>query len=118
MQWVLLFSTAALTAFSNLMLKGVRAGAPGIPRGSPGSLLAMLVDPRFLVGALCLALAMIPYTIALRKIDLSVAYPVMTTTVTLLVAVISVLALKEPFTLAKAAGMASVIGGVVLLTSR
>jgi multidrug transporter EmrE-like cation transporter len=115
--WLMLMATVALTAFSNLMLKGVKTLDAG-PRSAGQALLAMIASPKFLLGGFCLALGLVPYTIALRKIELSVAYPVMTTSVMVLVSLASIVFLHESFTLAKAAGMAAIVCGVILLSAK
>jgi len=116
--WLMLFTTVALTAISNLLLKGVGSAKDRGQENAADALFSMILNPRFIVGAICLAIALVPYTIALKKIDLSVAYPTMTTSVMLLVTLCSIIFLHEPLTLVKATGMIVIICGVVLLSSQ
>lgn len=54
-------------------------------------------------------------TVALKKIDLSVAYAIWSGVGTALIATIGILWFREPLTLVKACGLLAIIGGVVAL---
>ncbi|MBU0621571.1 MAG: EamA family transporter [Gammaproteobacteria bacterium] len=116
--WLLLLLTVILTAVANLLLKYAAvnrdelAGAKGIV----DSLWELFTTPSLILGIFCLGVAMVAYAIALRYINLSVAYPVMTTSVVVLVAIFSAIYFGEPFTLVKVAGTVMVISGVILLS--
>ena len=116
--WMLLLLTVILTAVANLLLKYAAISRQGM-EGADG-IIANLWDtftsPSLMLGIICLGLAVIAYAIALRSINLSVAYPVMTTSVVVLVAVFSAFYFGEPFTLVKGIGTILVISGVVLLS--
>jgi small multidrug resistance pump len=55
------------------------------------------------------------FTLALKKIDVSVAYAVWSGLGTALIATIGVLWFREPFTLLKLCGLLAIIGGVITL---
>ena len=54
-------------------------------------------------------------TVALKKVDLSVAYAIWSGVGTALIAAIGILWFREPLTLVKACGLLAIIGGVVAL---
>lgn len=116
--WLLLLLTIVLTAVANLLLKhaAVNRQAMGETEGVIANLWEMFTTPSLVLGIFCLGLAVIVYAIALRNINLSVAYPVMTTSVMVLVAFFSVLFFGEPVTLVKTVGTVVVISGVILLS--
>lgn len=116
--WLLLLLTIVLTAAANLLLKyaAINRQELGEAKGVIASLWEIFTTPSLVLGIFCLGLAVIAYAIALRHINLSVAYPVMTTSVVVLVAIFSAIYFGEPFTLVKAAGTVMVISGVILLS--
>lgn len=116
--WLLLLLTIVLTAVANLLLKyaAVNRQEVGEAKGIIANLWDIFTTPSLVLGIFCLGLAVIAYAIALRNINLSVAYPVMTTSVVVLVAIFSAIYFGEPVTLVKAAGTVMVISGVILLS--
>lgn len=71
----------------------------------------------FWLGSACgsYVLGFVAYSLALQKLQISIAYPVMTAITMVLVAAIGALALGEQITPAKAAGMLLLAGGAFLL---
>lgn len=116
--WFLLLLTVVLTAVANLLLKyaAVNRQGGGDVKGLIATLWELFTTPSLVVGIVCLGLAVISYAIALRNINLSVAYPVMTTSVVVLVALFSAMFFGEPVTLVKTVGTVVVISGVILLS--
>ena len=112
--------TKAITslAVANLLLKyaAVNRQESGEMKGIIASLWEIFTTPSLVLGIFCLGLAVIAYAVALRHINLSVAYPVMTTSVVVLVAIFSAMYFGEPFTSVKVAGTVMVISGVILLS--
>lgn len=117
-RWLLLLLTIILTAVANLLLKyaAMNRQEGGEVKGLVSTLWELFTTPTLVAGIFCLGLAVIAYAIALRNINLSVAYPVMTTSVVILVALFSAVFFGEPFTLAKTIGTVAVISGVILLS--
>ena len=75
-----------------------------------------LVRVAFLGGAgATYALGFVCYSVALQKLDMSLAYPVMTGVAMLAVAALGVAALNEPLTFSKIAGMALIVAGAFAL---
>lgn len=75
--------------------------------------------PRLLwLGAACgvYGLGFLCYSVALQKLPMSLAYPVMTAVSMLVIALLGYTLLQEPITLQKAAGMALLAAGAFLLT--
>jgi multidrug transporter EmrE-like cation transporter len=116
--WLLLLLTVVLTAVANLLLKyaAVNRQELGEAKGIVANILEIFTTPSLMLGICFLGLAVIAYAIALRNINLSVAYPVMTTSVVVLVALFSAIFFGEPVTLVKTAGTVMVIFGVILLS--
>jgi small multidrug resistance pump len=64
---------------------------------------------------LCYAVCFYCLTLALKKVDVSVAYAIWSGIGTALIATIGVLYFREPITLLKTMGILAIIGGVVAL---
>lgn len=116
--WLLLTLTIILTAVANILLKqaAVQRDPTQAPAGIVATLWELFTTPALIIGIGCLGFAVISYSVALRHLNLSVAYPVMTTSVVVLVALFSSLLFGESFTLVKIVGTVIVICGVVLLS--
>ena len=115
MVYVYLFVALVLNAVANILMK-LGAVANG------GGLFRALVDIRLVLGnwqlmagivAFVLALAF--YTLALSKMSLSVAYPIMTSLGFLIVVGFSVLSLHESVSWWQYAGMGMIVLGVLLV---
>lgn len=76
----------------------------------------LITNPYWMMGVFCLGCAVISYGIALRSLELSTAYPIMTTSVVVLVSIFSIFVFQEQYTLIKAIGTVIVICGVMLLS--
>ncbi len=116
--WLLLLLTIVLTAAANLLLKqaAINRQEWDAARNAVSNLWDIFATPSLLLGIFCLGVAAIAYAIALRNLSLSVAYPVMTTSVVVLVALFSAVYFGEPVTLVKTVGTVIVISGVILLS--
>lgn len=116
MHWLLLIVTIVLTAVANILLKYAAIHRQSEAVGVIATLWELATTPTLVIGITCLGLAVIAYAVALRGINLSVGYPVMTTSVVVLVTAFSAIFYGEPFTLVKAVGTVIVICGVILLS--
>lgn len=114
--WLLLLATIVLTALANILLKYSALNRKSEVVGIVNTLWELATTPTWVLGIFCLGVAVIAYGIALRNLNLSVAYPVMTTSVVVLVAIASVFLFGEPFTLVKTVGTAAIICGVFLIS--
>ncbi len=118
MKWISLSLTILLTAAANLLLKAASMRQAPSAGNAVSDFLAAVRNPSYLAGALCLGVALIPYAIALRKIDVSVAYPIMTSSVMLLVSLLAVALFHESFTIIKLLGVLAILCGVALLSAK
>ena len=114
--WLLLLVTIILTAVANISLKYAALHRQSEVKGIVANLWEIFTTPALIFGIGCLGIAVIAYAVALRNINLSVGYPVMTTSVVVLVAVFSAFFFGEPFNVVKAVGTVIVICGVILLS--
>ncbi|MGD0961871.1 MAG: hypothetical protein ABSB19_18830 [Methylomonas sp.] len=114
--YLLLLVTIILTAGANILLKYAALHRQSEVHGILATLWELATTPALIGGIFFLAIAVISYAIALRGINLSVGYPVMTTSVTVLVTIFSTIFYGEPYTLVKALGAIIVICGVILLS--
>jgi multidrug transporter EmrE-like cation transporter len=62
------------------------------------------------------ALGFVAYSVALQKLEMSLAYPVMTGVAMAMVAALGYAALNEPLTLSKVAGMVLIAAGAFALS--
>lgn len=114
MKWMILLAAIILNAAANLLIKlGMnRVGEITLQT----SLLAKLITNPFLIaGVASFGLSLAVYSVSLQKFELSVAYPLMTTSGFLLLSVCSAFWLKESFTVTKVMGMIVVLIGVFMI---
>lgn len=116
MAYVFLIIALTLNAAANLLLK---IGASRLAaRGSESLLAAALTDGYLLGGLALFAVNVAFYVLALGRLNLSFAYPVMVTGGVLLVACASALLLREPLTPRDGLGILLLLGGLALLAQR
>jgi multidrug transporter EmrE-like cation transporter len=116
--WLFLIITIVLTAAANIFLKfSANRSTPPV-QGLWPNLVHMCTNIPLITGIGFLAIAVISYSLALRQINLSIAYPIMTTSVVVIVAFFSTLLFAEPITLNKIIGTIIVICGVILLSQQ
>jgi multidrug transporter EmrE-like cation transporter len=115
--WLLLIVTIVLTAVANILLKYAAIHRQSEELGIIATLWELATTPSLVIGITCLGLAVIAYAVALRGINLSVGYPVMTTSVMVLVTMFSIFIFGEQITLVKSVGTVIVICGVILLST-
>ena len=115
-KWIGLAAVVALTVAANVILKLHSPNMIRNPTDSSTDLFTQLLRQWPLVMAVgCYGVSFIIYGYVLRAIDLSVAYPVFSSVTLVLLAVIGVAALNEPFSMTKVVGAALIVVGVVLL---
>jgi multidrug transporter EmrE-like cation transporter len=115
---VLVVVAAALTMAANLFMRsGIDAAggfAPGGPSEIPGALLTLAREPKFDLGFLSYFLASIVWFRVVATEPLSVAYPVLVALTFCLVTAGAVTFFGEALSLRKVAGLALILGGIVL----
>lgn len=110
-RWLALAAVIALTAAANILMKyAARHLAAGIDWKQ------RLLQPPLLAALACFALGLLLYSYTLAKLDLSVAYPVMSGLVLVLVVTFSIAILGEKPLWARVTGTALILAGIVLVT--
>lgn len=114
MSWIALSIGVVLNALANILIKAA------MTRLRPGSGFDLartaLSEPLLYAGVAAFAAALVGYAYALSRIQLSIAYPVMTSLGLVIVAVASARLFGESYDVRKTAGTLLVIAGVALLT--
>lgn len=114
----LLFLIVALTlnATANILLKmgATRLG----DLDAPGLLGRLASDAHLLAGLLLFALNVIFYLVALTRLNLSVAYPIMVAGGIVIVVSASVLLLEERISLPQGVGLVLLVAGIALVGHR
>ena len=106
----------ALNAGANILLK---VGALRLePLASPEFVPRLFTNYTLLTGLGLFALNVVFYAAALTRLNLSVAYPVMTAGAILIVVTASLLFLKESMTTSQWLGLGLIVCGIVLVTTR
>lgn len=114
MKWMILCTAILLNAAANFLIK-LGMNKVGSSALQVSILIKMATNPFMLTGMISFGLSLIVYSITLQKFELSVAYPLMTTTGFLLLSICSALWLKESFTITKILGMIIVLIGVFMI---
>jgi len=110
--YIILALAIILNALANILMK-VGMMRQGESSGSPLLMAkAALVNPVLFAGVVSFALALIAYSYVLSKINLSIAYPVMTSLGYVIVIIASWIFLKEHITLIQIIGFTFIIAGV------
>ena len=109
---ILVFSLVA-NALANVFIK---AGMKNYNGGINVSFIShMLKTPNVIIGLLFFALAFIGYSFVLSRLQLSIAYPVMTGAGFLVVSIFSLILFNEPFSLLLVLGMIFIFIGIIFL---
>jgi len=116
MGYLLLAIALAVNAAANILLKIGAARLAGL-RGA--DLLNGLIADRPLQSGLALfVLNVVLYAAALARLNLSVAYPIMTAGGVLIVVTFSILYLQETVTTLQLAGLSFLVVGIILVAHR
>ena len=92
-----------------------QTGAVDLKGDIPGSVLRSSATLSFLRAPCLSVLSFIPYAVALSKIELNVAFPVISIGAIVLLFILTVLFLGETFNIYKAGGVALCIAGILLI---
>jgi multidrug transporter EmrE-like cation transporter len=106
-----------LNASANILIKlaATRTGSGGT--GLAGALTVYL-SPWFVGGVVCFGLNLLAYSLALQKIPLVVAYPIMVGSGYMIMVLASRLLLGETLTWLQAVGAILILAGLVLIVPR
>jgi multidrug transporter EmrE-like cation transporter len=111
MSYVILVLAITFNAVANILMKiGMNNGKQGA--GFADFMLGMIMNPALIAGVVCFALGLAAYCFVLTKLNLSVAYPIMTSVGYVIVIIASWLFLKETITAIQIAGFSLIIAGV------
>lgn len=113
MNWLILFSTIACNIAANVFLKMSTLQAAQFPADAPAE---PWRDLNLIIGIACSGLTLILYVMTLKRFELSVAYPTVTSIALVGVFASSALLFGEPLHLKKLLGAALIIAGVLLLS--
>jgi multidrug transporter EmrE-like cation transporter len=110
MKWGILGCAIFLNAFANILIKiGVTNKSDKL---DISTLLNTAISPAIIGGILLFVLALIAYGYVLTKLNLSIAYPIMTSMGFLIVILVSWLFLREAITLTQVMGFILILSGV------
>ncbi len=113
---VTLILAVIFNAFANILMKyGVKERAIATDAGVMGLALSYLTNLKLMAGILFFGIALIFYTKTLEKMDLSLAYPAMTSTGILIVTLWSLFFFGERLSMVQGAGIVLIIGGLWLI---
>lgn len=112
--YVVLAAAIVLNALANVTIK---AGMLRVDKTAPmfEMMQKAVFSPAILLGVVLFGLALVAYSFVLSKINLSIAYPVMTSMGFLIVITVSALFFKETITPLQMAGFALILAGVWLV---
>lgn len=116
MGYIFLIVALFLNAAANILMK-LGAERMGATKSTAVSLIAkgLLTNYSLILGLFLFALNVIFYVIALSRIHLSIAYPIMTAGGFILITFFSFFYLKEPITLQQIIGISLVAIGITLI---
>jgi uncharacterized membrane protein len=117
MGYAFVLTTIALTAYGQLILKWRIAAYGALPEGTlerTGFLLRLLLDPFILSGLAAAFFAALAWMAALTQLELSRAYPLMSLSFALVLA-LSVWLLGEQLSAGKLAGVALIVLGTIVI---
>lgn len=114
--YVFLAIALVLNAVANLLIKyAARASVPAVA-GAPGAgLLRTYLSWPFLLGLVCFGLNLLAYTQALKKLPISLAYPLMVSLGYLIILVVSWFLLGERMAPIRYAGAGLMLVGLWML---
>jgi len=116
MSYVILILAITFNAVANILMKiGMLKGKQG--NGFADFMLGIIINPALIAGVVCFAIGLAAYCFVLTKLNLSVAYPIMTSVGYVIVIIASWLFLKETITAIQIAGFPLIIAGVWMVAS-
>ena len=114
MGYLYLAIALTLNAAANILLKVGATHLGGLDE--PGLIGRLLTNYHLLGGLVLFALNVVFYAVALTRLDLSIAYPVMTAGGIMIVVTVSVLLLSESLSVIQLVGLGFLVLGIILIT--
>lgn len=119
MIYLIFILAIVLNAAANILIKlGMRGGGVVNFNQLGLTLVNLITNFYFLGGLVSFGLALVFYSFVLQKINLSVAYPIMTSVGFVFVILVSVLFLKESLTFWQMLGILLIVAGVWLVAAK
>ncbi|MEW6202081.1 MAG: SMR family transporter [bacterium] len=118
MPFILLFTSIAFAITGQLLMKAGILRVEGIDfsRGNiPGQMLRLVTCPQIIFGLVVFAVSMIFYLAAISKLDISMAYPMVSINY-VLIQIFSKIFFHEKINLYRVFGVLFIISGVVLIS--
>ena len=112
--FVFILIAALANASTNVLLKVGLSKVPTTPN-ILALALTLLKSPFLWVGGVFFVIALLSYTMALQRINLSIAYPLLVSTLALTLITVSTIFLNETLTVVKVVGITLLISGVWLI---
>jgi multidrug transporter EmrE-like cation transporter len=116
MGYLFLALALVLNATANVLLKIGAARVGGLEE--PNLIGRLVTNYHLLAGLSLFALNVVFYVLALTRLNLSVAYPIMMAGGVVIIATVSVLLLHEALTMRQGVGLLLLIVGIVLVAER
>ncbi len=116
-EYLFLVVALMLNAAANILIKLAATKADPAEEGISGAL-GLYLSPWFIAGVTCFGLNLLSYSLALQKIPLVVAYPIMVGTGYLIMVIASRPLLGETFTWIQIMGAALILAGLVMILPR
>jgi len=115
MRWAVLFLAVLLNSAANILLKAGTRKLESIESFHPNIIWKFLTNGYFVAGVFCFGLALISYSLALTKFELSVAYPIMTGVGFVIVGITSYVWFREQIGTIGIAGIVFITIGIILV---
>lgn len=119
MIYLIFIAAIVFNALANILIKlGMKSGGVVNFANLGSTLLNLLTNIYFLIGLLSFGLALVFYSFVLQKVNLSIAYPIMTSMGFVLVILVSVFYLKESLSVFQMLGILFIAAGVWLVAAK
>ncbi|MGE5422383.1 MAG: DMT family transporter [Ignavibacteriales bacterium] len=115
--YLLLALAIVFNALANIVLKWAMRGQAGVNETGASIIKGLLTNYWAWGGIALFGLAFVLYSVVLTKINLSIAYPVMTSMGLVIISIVSVLTFKEVITSWQLVGLVLIIAGVWLVSA-
>jgi len=116
-EYICLGVALILNAAANILVKMAAVRSSDSDDGVAGAM-AVYLSPLFIGGLVCFCLNLLSYTLALQKIPLVVAYPIMVGTGYVIMVIVSRYCLNETLSWIQIAGAMLILAGLVLILPR
>jgi multidrug transporter EmrE-like cation transporter len=115
--FLLLAASAVTNAMGSTIMKHAYGGAPLAGSGIIGAALRILLNPWTIAGIGCFGISFFFMAAALSGTDLTLAYPMMSAMVYLILLFVGAFVFHEKITLMRIGGMAFILAGIAMLSA-